>query len=205
MCYTSGTTGNPKGVVYSHRSTYLHSMSVCMANSDRHRRRRSRPAGRVDVPCECLGPAVCRRDGRRRSAAARPLPAGRTAGRHDRAATPDDRRRRPDDLERRTAVSARQSRPGHLVAEDGVLRRFGRAAGHDEGVRGALRRGHPSRLGHDRDLTAGRARHPTAGGDRRGRLDTARLGGPGAVRSRDPHRRRRGQRCYPTTEKPWGR
>ncbi|MEU7020716.1 long-chain fatty acid--CoA ligase [Streptomyces sp. NPDC046203] len=33
MCYTSGTTGDPKGVAYSHRSIYLHSMQVGMTES----------------------------------------------------------------------------------------------------------------------------------------------------------------------------
>ena len=33
LCYTSGTTGNPKGVLYSHRSVSLHSTAVCMADA----------------------------------------------------------------------------------------------------------------------------------------------------------------------------
>ena len=32
MCYTSGTTGRPKGVAYSHRSTVLHSLVGCLAD-----------------------------------------------------------------------------------------------------------------------------------------------------------------------------
>ncbi|HYH58958.1 MAG TPA: long-chain fatty acid--CoA ligase [Thermoleophilaceae bacterium] len=33
LCYTSGTTGNPKGVLYSHRSQLLHGLSVCIADN----------------------------------------------------------------------------------------------------------------------------------------------------------------------------
>jgi fatty-acyl-CoA synthase len=32
MCYTTGTTGQPKGVVYSHRSEYLHALTECSAS-----------------------------------------------------------------------------------------------------------------------------------------------------------------------------
>lgn len=33
LCYTSGTTGKPKGVMYTHRSTYLHTMAGCLTDA----------------------------------------------------------------------------------------------------------------------------------------------------------------------------
>ncbi|HTT41255.1 MAG TPA: 3-(methylthio)propionyl-CoA ligase [Burkholderiales bacterium] len=33
LCYTSGTTGNPKGVLYSHRSTVLHAYAACLPDA----------------------------------------------------------------------------------------------------------------------------------------------------------------------------
>ena len=34
LCYTSGTTGNPKGVLYSHRSNVLHAIGKCLADAE---------------------------------------------------------------------------------------------------------------------------------------------------------------------------
>ncbi|MFO1114793.1 MAG: 3-(methylthio)propionyl-CoA ligase [Beijerinckiaceae bacterium] len=33
LCYTSGTTGDPKGVLYSHRSNVLHALQACMKDT----------------------------------------------------------------------------------------------------------------------------------------------------------------------------
>jgi fatty-acyl-CoA synthase len=45
LCYTSGTTGNPKGVLYSHRSTVLHAMALGLPDAFNF------GAGDVVMPC----------------------------------------------------------------------------------------------------------------------------------------------------------
>ena len=67
MCYSSGTTGNPKGVVYSHRSTLLHSLITLTVDGAGPVGARRRDAGRADVPRQRVGPALRRAAGRRRA------------------------------------------------------------------------------------------------------------------------------------------
>ncbi len=59
LCYTSGTTGNPKGVLYSHRSTLLHTFAIALPDALNCSARDNHPAGGADVPRQRLGPAVC--------------------------------------------------------------------------------------------------------------------------------------------------
>ena len=96
MCYTSGTTGNPKGVVYSHRSTFMHTIGIQTGAGRAVHVERPRAADRPDVPRQRVGRAVRGVDGRRRPADAGALPAGRAARHvHRHASVPPPRARCP--------------------------------------------------------------------------------------------------------------
>ena len=62
MCYTSGTTGKPKGVLYSHRSNVLHSLA---GSGARHARPRRRATSRCRW-CRCSTPMAGPSPSRRR-------------------------------------------------------------------------------------------------------------------------------------------
>ena len=65
LCYTSGTTGNPKGVLYSHRSNVLHSMLASSADTLMVTAYDQRSPGRADVSRQFVGSRALLPDARR--------------------------------------------------------------------------------------------------------------------------------------------
>ena len=161
MCYTTGTTGKPKGVLYSHRALVLHTFASRSSSCMGIARARRRAAGRADVPRQRVGPALRRGDGRARSSCC----PGRTSI-----------RRASSICSQRERVTITGGVPTiwmgvlqYLDANPGAFdlsahprdgrRRRRRPAGADRSVRAAARPARRPRLGHDRD---GAARHRVA-------------------------------------------
>ncbi len=151
LCYTSGTTGNPKGVLYSHRSISLHSTATLMTDStalsraDRvlavvpmfHANAWGLPYGSALAGADLILPD--------RFLGAEPL-AGLIA-----AERPTLMGCVPDDLRRPAALRRCSSRGRSLLPDQRRLRWLGGAAPADDGLRGAPPRAHLPGVGDDRD------------------------------------------------------
>ena len=142
MCYTSGTTGLPKGVVYSHRSTMLHTLGVAVtAPLDFHLSQRD-----VILPvvpmfhANAWGyPYIATMLGAKQVYPG-PVPRPREPPRRVRAGEGDRDRGRADDLARDPRDARRGARPlGPLGAEGDAGRRLGGAALDDRRLQAAPR------------------------------------------------------------------
>jgi acyl-CoA synthetase (AMP-forming)/AMP-acid ligase II len=158
MCYTSGTTGNPKAALYSHRSTVLHAYAAALARCDVPVGARRRAARGAHVPRQRLGHSVfCGTDGLQ---AGVPGPAldGKSVYELIEAETGQLRRGRAHRLA--DAAGPHEACGAEvLVAQAHRHWRLGLPARHDHSLPGRVRCGGAARLGHDRDEPAGHAVH----------------------------------------------
>jgi fatty-acyl-CoA synthase len=130
LCYTSGTTGNPKGVLYSHRSISLHSTATLMKDAV--------GLGRDERVLAVVPMFHANAWGLPHGAALAGsdlilLPLGGAAGEADPIRAPDADGLRADDLRRSAALRRRAPGGGPLLAEKRRLRRLCCAASTHEG------------------------------------------------------------------------
>ena len=153
LCYTSGTTGNPKGVCTRTGPTSCTRWASAWPTASASRERRPRDAGRADVPRQRLGLPVRVRDGRRVARHAPPLRRARAARSGDRDERVTVAGARADGLAGPAALRRRErARPARLrtvVCGGAAVPRVA-----DARLGGAPRRRDRPGLGDDRDEPA---------------------------------------------------